>query len=381
MLGLALAAVCLVAPASAPATFPGPEGRIVFEGDPAHGKGSLFTVGANGSLLAPFAASTSVQSDPAYSADGRWVAYSHSRDIWIVRSNGQSPPIQVTKAGANDSQPAFSPDGRRLAFVRGIVGDGDIHLANLDGSGLVNVSNDPARIDDGPDWSPDGRRIAFAGNPCFTEGGGTPQGGPCVFVMNADGSGKVNLTPEEKRAECPDRLEGYSHAHHSRDPSWSPDGSKIAFTGYFDVCNHSSGGASDIWVMNPDGSGKVDPISDEGTPDEQPVWSPSGATIAFVSDRGGSRGLFTMPAGGGAITRVTTGQDRDPNWGTVAKPCVVPKLKGKTLAAANKSLAAAGCATGRVTKKRGRRGRVLSSRPAARKSVPAWTKVALVIGR
>jgi Ca2+-binding RTX toxin-like protein len=140
--------------------------------------------------------------------------------------------------------------------------------------------------------------------------------------MGADGSGKVNLTPEEKRAECDNgnQLAGYSHAHHSDDPSWSPDGSHIAFTGYFDICKNDSGGASDIWVMNPDGSGKTDLFSDQGTPDEMPSWSPDGSAIVFSSDRGG-QGLFITPASGGSVTRLTT-DATDPNWGKV--PPVTP---------------------------------------------------------
>jgi Tol biopolymer transport system component len=381
---VALILLALATPAAAAASFPGPDGRIVFEGDPAHGSGWLFTVTGAGSGLSPFATATTARSAPAYSADGRWVAFAEARDIWVAASNGKGAPVQVTTEGANDRQPAFSPDGRRIAFVRGIVGSGDIFLVNRDGTGLVNLSSDADRIDDAPDWSPDGRRIAFAGNPCFTGGDLTPQGGPCVFAMNADGTGKVNLTPEEKRDECdPDAQNpGYSHAHHSDSPSWSPDGTKIAFTGYFDICTHRSGGASDIWVMNPDGSGKRDLMSDQGTPDEQPTWSPSGAAIAFVSDRDGARGLFTVASAGGPVTRLTSGQDRDPNWGRTAVPCVVPKLKGSKPAAARRAIRKAGCLPGRTTKqRRGKKGRVLSSRPAARRSVPAWTRVALVVGK
>ena len=372
-LRLALVA-CLLAPASAAGSFPGPDGRIVFESG-----GGLATFVPGAAATAPFeTGASSALTDPAYSPDGRWVAYKQGFDIWMARSDG-SGARAVTEEGANDSAPAFSPDGKRIVFVR----NADLHVANLDGTGVKNVSNDPARIDDAPDWSPDGKRIAFAGDPCFTDGPGAPQGGPCVFVMNADGSGKVNLTPEEKRDECDPENQnpGYSHAHHSDDPSWSPDGSLIAFTGYFDICKQSSGGASDIWVMKPDGTGKTDLMSDTETPDHQPAWAPSGRSIAFFSTREGSDGLFSVGPAGGPVSRLAAGDGADPSWGRAAVPCKVPKLKGKRPAAARRLLERAGCATGKVRKRKGRRGRVVATKPAAGKSVPAWTKVALTIGR
>jgi Tol biopolymer transport system component len=375
-------AVALVLPAAAVASFPGADGPIVFTGDPAHGDASLFTL-SRGSI-SPFAASTTQQSAPAYSADGRWVAYSQDRNIWISRADGKGTPKQVTDDDANDTDPAFSPDGKRLVFSRGLVGTGDLFVVKVDGTGLRNLSNDPVRIDDEPAWSPQGDRIAYAANPCFTDAGLTPQGGPCVFVMNADGSAKVNLTPEETRPECDpaNQIPGSSHAHHSDDPSWSPDGSRIAFTGYFDICAHDSGGASDIWVMNPDGSGKQDLMSDTGTPDEQPAWSPSGKTIAFVSDRDGKRGLFAIPSAGGTVTRLTTGQDTEPDWGRTPKPCVVPQLKGKKLGTARRLLVAAGCTPGSVRRKAGgRKGRVLATKPKAGKSIPAFSRVKLIVGK
>ncbi len=379
-LALVVGALLLSQPASA--AFPGPEGPIVFSGDPAHGAASLFTL--RDEALSPFAPSSTQQSAPAYSADGRWVAYAEARDLWVVRADGKGAPRQVTDDAANDTDPAFSPDGRRLVFSRGTVGAGDLFVVGIDGRGLRNLSNDPQRIDDAPAWSPDGTRIAYAANPCFLDTAGDPQGGPCVFVMGTDGSAKLNLTPEEKREECDpaSQLPGSSHAHHSDNPSWSPDGSQIAYAGYFDICAHASGGASDIWVMNADGSAKRDLMSDQGTPDGEPAWSPAGDRIVFSSDRDGAEGLFAVGVAGGTVTRLTTGQDTEPDWGRPPVPCVVPKVRGSRLGRARRVITAAGCIPGKVKRRRGgRRGRVLASRPGAGRTVPAFSRVRLVVSR
>ena len=315
---LVLAAV----PASAHASFPGPNGKIIFEGT-----GELATVNPDGSGRATFRSDLgSAPTDPAFSADGNWVAYAQGRDIWVAAADGSGAPVQVTKEGANDQMPAFSPDGRKIAFVRVSVGGADIFVVNTDGSGLVNISNDGERIDDRPEWSPDGTRIAYSGDPCFTGGPNTPQGGPCVFVMNADGSNKVNLTPEEKRAECDDgsQAEGYSHAHHSTDPTWSPDGTRIAFAGYGDICKFNSNLAGEIWLMGADGSGKINLTSDQGTTDLQPAFSPDGQQIAFVRQ---GEGVFVIPAGGGAVSPLAPG-GADPNWGRVPPPILGGPIRG-----------------------------------------------------
>ena len=101
--------------------------------------------------------------------------------------------------------PAWSPDGRKLAFVSDRDGPfgvytPEIHVVNADGSALRNLTRNPAHDSD-PVWSPDGQQIAFVRN-CG------------VYVMNADGSGQQNLTRNTAR---------------DLSPAWSPDGQQIAF--------------------------------------------------------------------------------------------------------------------------------------------------------
>jgi Tol biopolymer transport system component len=122
-------------------------------------------------------------SDPVWSPDGRRIAFLSSRDenwqLYAMNPDG-SGVIRLTSEGANDS-PVWSRDSRRIAFV--VRGDG-IHVANADSRGQTRVTE----VGISPAWSPDGRRLAFVSY----DGGGFRQ----IFVINADGSGETQLTKD-----------------------------------------------------------------------------------------------------------------------------------------------------------------------------------------
>jgi Tol biopolymer transport system component len=139
-----------------------------------------------------------------------------------------------------DFEPAWSPDGSKIAFRRGP----DIYLMNPDGTGLVNWSNYGSTTNGGPSWSPDGTQIAF---------GSRRVGNWEIYVMNADGTGLTRLTDDP----ASDFL-----------PAWSPDGSKIAFMTDRD-------GNEEIYVMNPDGTGLVN-LTNSPSREYSPAWSPGG---------------------------------------------------------------------------------------------------------
>ena len=124
------------------------------------------------------------------------------------------------------SDPAWSPDGRKLAFVRLSASLGEpIYVVKADGSGLRNLTPKPVGTHADPAWSPDGRKLAFVSD---------RDGNSEVYVMNANGSGQRNLT---------------RNPAFDADPAWSPDGRKLAF-----VSNRD--GKYGVYVMNADGSGQ-----------------------------------------------------------------------------------------------------------------------------
>ena len=193
----------------------------------------------------------------------------------------QSVPVSVvanlTNNSADDSNPAWSPDGARIAFDSDRDGDGEIYVMNADGTGVVNLTNNSA-FDGLPTWSSDGTKVAFVS--------GRDPGNPEIYAMNADGTGAVNLTND-----------GWWDS----EPAWSPDGSKIAF-------RSSRDGNSEIYVMNADGSG-VTRLTNNSATDGQPAWSPDGARISFWSTRDGGNEVFVMNADGTGVTNLTNNSD------------------------------------------------------------------------
>jgi Tol biopolymer transport system component len=132
---------------------------------------------------------------PAWSPDGRTIAFQSYRDerplggrrwqelIHVMNTDG-SGQSKLTRISNSDPSFAWSPDGRRIAFVSKRDGNDEVYVINVDGSGLRNLTRNPAR-DGHPAWSSDGRQIGFTSN----RGGNRD-----IYVMNADGSRQRNLT-------------------------------------------------------------------------------------------------------------------------------------------------------------------------------------------
>jgi TolB protein len=136
---------------------------------------------------------------PDWSPDGARIAYARSTsadaetDISVMDADG-SDQTNLTHTSIRESEPVWSPDGRKIAFTRAptIYPPDAIFVMNADGSGQRNLTNNLEDDYSAPSWSPDGKKIAFESDRTNYPRKEIPPFD--IFVMNADGSGKTNLT-------------------------------------------------------------------------------------------------------------------------------------------------------------------------------------------
>ena len=254
----------------------------------------------------------------AWSPDGRKLAFVSRRDgnneIYVINADGNGQE-NLTQHPARDSHPSWSRDGRKLAFVSRRDGNSEIYVMNADGSGLRNVTRTPWDDLD-PAWSPDGRAIAFVQKKCG------PPDTRCatatayetyLSIVKADGSGLRRLT---------------THLAHVFNLSWSADGKTIRYGGY---------------LVSADGSGR------SALPRNVPLagaWSPDGQWVAFVplahspaENRNPTKqGLWVMRADGSDVRQVAPkATSGDPAWSPDGRRIAFRMFDGRRFESAGNS--------------------------------------------
>jgi Tol biopolymer transport system component len=269
-MGLVLLIMLVVEVGPAEAAFPGQNGKIAYSGSDGQYV-EIYTIDPSGGEKFKVTNNTESDVNPAYSPDGKRIAYQswdggYDEEIITIGSCGRGK-FNVTNNFTSDSAPSYSPNGQRIAY-RGWEGHGwEIYTINTGGGSEVQLTDNTLHYENRPDYSPDGQNIAYDGAAL------PPDYGHEIYTIDPGGGEKFKVTNSTGPA--------YG-------PSYSPDGQKIAYAGRDALTPNAD---YEIYTINASGAGR----SLLGLPLNKPV----------------------------RLTNNTT-HDRSPSWGKmveVVKPC------------------------------------------------------------
>jgi imidazolonepropionase-like amidohydrolase/Tol biopolymer transport system component len=235
------------------------------------------------------------------SPDGRTIAFDMLGDIYTMPIGGGTP-TRIAEGLAYEHQPRFSPDGRRIAFTSDRGGGDNIWIMNADGSDKRQLTKEDFRLLNQPTWSPDGRFIAAKKH--FTTGRSLGTGE--VWLYHVSGGGGVPLVkrPNEQ------------HQKELGEPIYAPDGKSLYFTRnvtpgpIFQYAQNSNTDLFDIQRYDLD-SGEVTTIVSGAGGSVRPTPSPDGKKIAFVRRERAQSKLYVKDLVSGEERKVYDPLDRD----------------------------------------------------------------------
>lgn len=246
--------------------------------------------------------------DPVFSPDGERIAFYStergSQDIWVVDARGSMSPVQLTKSAMSEDDPRFapawSPDGRRIAYISNAADywHDDLWVIDVDGGEPTRLTRS-LMASSTPVWSPDGRRIILFGT---AKDGYWYQDLADIYVVDPARPGSERVLPMQVYAS--------DHAMRHR-PYFSPDGETIHFP-------YAQRGDWDVWAV-PVGGGVATRVGNLGG--RLRAFHVGAETLALVRS-GPTRGseVYVAPAGGGGFERVTA---FSPLWAGLRAPIEV----------------------------------------------------------
>jgi TolB protein len=282
---------------SAQAAFPSKNGKIAFMKND-----DIFTIDPATHRVKRLTDTSKKEYAPAWSPDGRWLAFGRDGDIYKMRRDG-SNQVRLTQTQNSESELAWSPSGNRIVFTRYLdsqtsyLTPSELYTMSSSGSDQKRLTDTPEVTEMSPAWSPDGSRIAYATITSSSPG----VFGSAIRVINAGGSSDYVLV-----SVAGDRFAGVE------DPDWSPDGETIVFAYY---SFEPQAEANTVYSINADSrnasrtEANVLTIRGRG-----PAFSPNGNKIAFLRKTPDGLGLWTMRADGSNDKRLIRTGVLAPSW-------------------------------------------------------------------
>jgi len=263
----------------------GGTGLIAFESR-LEGNLDIWVMNPDGTAFTNLTRNPATDESPDWSGNGRQIVFLSMREgnseVYTMNADGTAP-TRLTDTPDAEVSPDFSPNGRRIAFHRPVgTAPPDVFVINADGTQETNLTADPS-ADVQPAWSPDGKQIAFVSN---------RSGSPELYVMGADGSNVVRLTP-------------LTDAFGASLPTWSPNGKQIALADDFTVL-----------LINSDGT-SLTPIATFTDFIHGLDWSPNGKQLILSKGGAISRDLYRINADGTGLVQLTFNGalNGNPSWG------------------------------------------------------------------